>query len=65
MKLTNQTLKEFEEIWRQENPGERVNKQQLLEMANNLLNIVETIYKPIPKEKICKYNQIIQNEKRG
>ena len=49
MRITTEALKEFEEIYSKDHPGESLSKEELLEMATRVLNVLEIIYKPIKK----------------
>jgi len=57
MKLTQEALKEFEELYRQDHPNEKITKEELLEMATRVLRIVELTFKPVPKNKAKKFNE--------
>ena len=58
MKITEEALKEFEALWRQDHPNEEISKAQLLEMATRVMRAVELVYRPIPPEKVGRFLQI-------
>lgn len=41
--LTKQALKEFEEIWRQDNPGREISPEELSHLAERVLNAFKVI----------------------
>lgn len=47
-----EALKEFEKLWREENPNKDITPEQLLEMATRVMRAVELIYKRIPQNKV-------------
>lgn len=62
MRLSQEALKEFEELYRQDNPNEKITREELLEMATRVLRIVELVYKQIPKDKEKEFRKY-ENEK--
>jgi len=44
MQISEQALKEFEEIWRQDNPDKEITKEQLAEIAQRVLSAVKLIF---------------------
>lgn len=51
MELTEQALKEFEQLWLEEHPGQTLTEQELLDKAARVMRAFEVVYKEIPKEK--------------
>lgn len=45
--LSTEAIREFKEIFHREY-GQEITDQMALEMANNLINLLKIIYKPIP-----------------
>lgn len=60
MKLTQEALKEFEKLYRQDHPNEKITKEELLDIATRVLRIVELTFKPIPKNKAKKFRKYAQ-----
>lgn len=52
MRLSDEALKEFETLWRQDNPDEEIDKERLREIATRVMHAVELTYKPITQEKL-------------
>lgn len=46
MLITDPEFNKFEQIWRKENPGAKVSREELLNAANKLLRVVSLIYGP-------------------
>lgn len=49
MQLTEEALKEFEELWKKDHPGQHIQPKALLDMATKVLNSVKIFYE---KEKL-------------
>jgi hypothetical protein len=62
MKLTQEALKEFEKLIKEDYPNEKFTKEQILEMATRTLRVVELIFKPLPKSKEKEFKKF-NNEK--
>jgi hypothetical protein len=58
MRLSQEALKEFEKLYWQDHPNEKITKEELLDMATRTFRIIELIYKPIPKEKIKEFRKL-------
>ena len=52
--ITEEALKEFEKLWQEDHPNEKIGKEELLEVATRVLRIVEILYRQIPIEKLKK-----------
>jgi plasmid stabilization system protein ParE len=50
MRLTEEALNDFEQIWRSAHPNATATREQLREMATKLLQAVELIYRPLPQD---------------
>lgn len=46
--LSNQAIEEFEKIYLEET-GEKLSKQEATAAANNLISLMSTIYRPLPR----------------
>lgn len=55
---TKEAIEEFKKIWQEEHPNQEITKEQLLEMAQRILNAVELVYRPVPKEKIERFREL-------
>ncbi len=44
MQLSEQALKEFEEIWQHDHPGKILSREELFKIANKVIHIVEILY---------------------
>ena len=56
MRLTDEALKEFEILLRQDYPDEALTPEQIREMATRVMRAVELVYQPIlPKERRKKH----------
>lgn len=58
MRLTDEALKEFEALWRQDHPNEEINRERLREIATRVMHAVELTYHPIPKEKLERFEKL-------
>ncbi len=47
--ITKEALEEFKQIYKNQT-SETLSDQEALESATKLLNIIQLVYKPIPKE---------------
>ena len=53
MKLTKEAIEEFKSIY-QEEFGEILPDDEAYEKASNLLRLFKVIYRPLPRETVCK-----------
>jgi hypothetical protein len=57
MSIKNQSIKEFQEIYKEEF-GKEISKQKALELATNLINLYKIIYPPSQKTEVSKNYEI-------
>lgn len=57
MRITDEALQEFEVLWRQDNPGKEISREELADMATRVALAVELTYRPIPREKARKFKK--------
>ena len=58
MELSEEALKEFEALWQEDHPGQKIERAKLVEMASRVLRAIEITYIAIPKDKAEIFEQI-------
>jgi hypothetical protein len=61
MKLSQQALKEFKEIWKQDHPGQALTDDQVLRLATKLMTAVRVVCIKIPENKLAGFTFKRQN----
>ena len=57
MQLTDEALREFEDLYKRQNPNKEVSKEELIDMATRTMRAVKLVYRPIPRKKLEGSNQ--------
>lgn len=58
MRITDEALKDFEALLREDYPKEKFTKAQILESATRVMRVVQQVYGSIPPEEITRFNQM-------
>ena len=58
MKITDEALKEFGALLREDYPNEKFTKKQILESAIRVMRAVKQVYRPIPQKRILVFDQM-------
>lgn len=58
MHLSQEALKEFEKLLKEDYPDEKFTKEQILEMATRVFRAIELIHKPIPNKEAEKFRRL-------
>jgi len=58
MKITDEALKEFGALLREDYPNEKFTKKQTLESAIRVMRAVKQVYRPIPQKRILVFDQM-------
>lgn len=59
--ITDAYLKDVEEIWRDEHPGQEPDKKVIFDIALRTMNAVRLFYRPIPTHDAHKYFEILKH----
>ena len=59
--LSPEAIKEFKEIYKEEN-GRELSDAEALEMGNNLLNLFRVLLKPLSKKEIKEFEKLKQQK---
>ncbi len=49
MQITEKELNELEKIWLIDHPGQKITREELIVLAERIINITRLVYRPIPE----------------
>jgi hypothetical protein len=65
MELSKKAIDEFKELIKKDYPDEYFTENEILEMANNVMGVVDCLYQPIPAEDVDFFWNIVEEEKKS
>jgi len=58
--LTQEALAEYEQLWREDNPGKEPDRKTLADEARRTLNAVQLVYRPITADRRAEYEKLVK-----